>query len=297
MHRNANEVAATILEQMGGARRLRAMIGAQFSIFPSGVGIRFPNKNPSKGNYVEVIYQRGPDSYDVTFYNCPTPMVKGGLPMVPPPKVKGKVVKQLDDIYSDSLIEIFEHQTGWYLRMGSTKQASGVFVAVRELPQIVQHVLKELTYHRPTIKVDPATSYQLSFPAGEGYQGFVAAVNLRTNQYKIEKGSWGGANPWSPRNPVDLDTTKRALPPDSIIISGERGGSHPTYAHIEAHPDNIPKLLPQASETALSPQELVALNIIGGIKGGYRDEYFHSKGLGKYSIQNPLIQSLITSKT
>jgi len=124
MQRNSNrETALTILEQMGGARRLRTMLGAQFSIISNGIGIRWPNRNSSKGNYVEIVYQPGTDSYDMTFYACPEKM-KAVNPFVDPPTNKGRAVKKFDDIYFDQLVDLFEQQTGWYLRMGSQKTAS-----------------------------------------------------------------------------------------------------------------------------------------------------------------------------
>lgn len=128
MQRKSNrEIAMTILEQMGGARRIRAMIGAWFSYLPNGIGIRWPSRTPTKGNYVEVIYQPGMDSYDMTFYAIPDRMLKGipkFTPFVEPPSNKGAVVKKFDDIYFDQLVDLFENQTGWLLRLGSQKTAS-----------------------------------------------------------------------------------------------------------------------------------------------------------------------------
>lgn len=102
-------VAQTILDQMGGQRRLQVMLGVtMFNILASGnpgVGIQWPNKQRSKGNYVE-IRLNGSDLYDVKFFN------RGGTaPM--------KLVKAYDDVYAEDLADIFERQTGWYLRMAS----------------------------------------------------------------------------------------------------------------------------------------------------------------------------------
>ena len=102
-------VAQTILDQMGGSRRLQVMLGVKmFNILATGnpgVGIQWPNKQRSKGNYVE-IRLNGADLYDVKFFN------RGGTaPM--------KLVKAYDDVYAEDLVNIFERQTGWYLRMAS----------------------------------------------------------------------------------------------------------------------------------------------------------------------------------
>ena len=97
------EVAKTILDQMGGYGRLKMMIGIQQVVdLRKGVGFKWPNKQRSKGNYVEIILTPR-DEYDMTFYNVST----GGK----------KEVKKFRGIYFDQLIELFEKQTGWYLRL------------------------------------------------------------------------------------------------------------------------------------------------------------------------------------
>ena len=98
-----DNIGRTILHQMGGVGRLRAMTGAsQFRLLPKGVGIKFPNKKRSRGNYVEVTL-RPDDTYNMVFSNV---------------SVKGvKVVKKYTMVYNDQLISIFENQTGLYLRL------------------------------------------------------------------------------------------------------------------------------------------------------------------------------------
>tara|TARA_Y100000310_G_C20687215_1_gene819840 strand:+ start:1283 stop:3055 length:1773 start_codon:yes stop_codon:yes gene_type:complete len=109
---SSGTVAKTILDQMGGQRRLQMMIGAnKFIDLGKGIGIKWPNKQRSKGNYVE-IKLTGRDLYDMTFYNVST---------------RGKKkVKEHRDLYFDMLVPVFEKQTGWYLRMGSKTAASDV---------------------------------------------------------------------------------------------------------------------------------------------------------------------------
>ena len=111
--KKAGAVANTILKQMGGQRRLMMMIGAKnFVDLGKGVGFRWPNKQRSKGNYVE-IKLTGSDLYDMTFFN---------LSM----KAKKKV-KEYRGLYFDMLVDTFENQTGWYLRMASqNKTAAGI---------------------------------------------------------------------------------------------------------------------------------------------------------------------------
>jgi len=103
-------VAQTILDQMGGNRVL-AMLGVNRLVdLRNGIGIGWPNRQRSKGNYVEIMLN-GKDLYDMTFYNL---------------SMRGKKkVKEFKDLYNDSLADTFEGQTGWYLRMASDKAAAG----------------------------------------------------------------------------------------------------------------------------------------------------------------------------
>lgn len=109
IERSANrQVAMTILDQMGGQRRLSAMLGVQqFLILSSGdpgIAIKWPNRQASKGNYVEVRLA-GDDTYTMEFFNV---------------SVRGKKsVKKFRGVYADMLRDTFERQTGWYLRLGS----------------------------------------------------------------------------------------------------------------------------------------------------------------------------------
>jgi hypothetical protein len=99
------EIADTILDQMGGMRRIGAMIGARsFTMIKNGVQIHFPNKQRSKPNYVAITLDRGSDTYDVKFMRID----KGGAP---------KTTAEYHDIYSDSLKNLFEKETGLYLSL------------------------------------------------------------------------------------------------------------------------------------------------------------------------------------
>ena len=97
-------VAETILKQMGGSGRLRAMIGAHsFATNGNDLSFVFPNRQRSKGNSCKINYNVGKDLYDVDFYNV---SVKGA-----------KKVAHYDDLYWDQLIDVFERQTGLYLKL------------------------------------------------------------------------------------------------------------------------------------------------------------------------------------
>lgn len=107
------KVAAEIQRQLGGWNRIKTMTGAKNDsvlvhpantdetkgpIHDGGVEFRFPNPLRSRGNRVKILLMPS-DTYDVWFYNG------------------DKEIKHLDDIYADSLIEVFEQQTGLSLTM------------------------------------------------------------------------------------------------------------------------------------------------------------------------------------
>mgnify|MGYP000862902822 CR=1 FL=1 len=98
-------VAQTILDQMGGARRLAAFTGAknfvsgenylQFSI---GKGAR------DKINNVKIALN-AMDTYDVTFGRTYG--------------TKYHQIKTTEDIYNTELMDFFEDQTGFFLTFGA----------------------------------------------------------------------------------------------------------------------------------------------------------------------------------
>jgi hypothetical protein len=99
----AMDVAKIILEQMGGKRRLQGFLGAtQFNLLqsPDGVGIKWPNKKRSLGNYVRITLTPQ-DTYDMEFQNVSTRGVK--------------TVKTYKGLFFDMLVSTFEGHTGWYL--------------------------------------------------------------------------------------------------------------------------------------------------------------------------------------
>ena len=166
---------------------------------------------------------------------------------------------------------------------------AGIYVDVRELPDTVRKVLKELGYGRKDIKVDVATSFTIGNASGAGLKAFWVVVNIATGQHHIEWGSWGGANMFLQRNPVDLDMEPHQLPPGAIIIKGTKGQT--VYAHIIAHPGNVLQLNPP-QDTTLTDKEKDALAIVGGVTSGYRKDEFIRKGLGAYGPDNPFVKSL-----
>ena len=100
------DVANTILEQLGGARRLSAMIGAKNfmgegarpGLHEGDLQFQFSAKAKNRANAVRVEL-KGDDTYTVTFYRTATPL------------------QTFDGIYADGLTRLFELQTGLALRL------------------------------------------------------------------------------------------------------------------------------------------------------------------------------------
>ena len=117
-----SQISQTILEQMGGARRLGMMLGAKrFVSLSKGVSFAWPNRQRSKGNAVEITL-RGDDTYDMEFFNV---SMRARKP-----------VKKYQGLYAEDLIPTFERQTGWRARMASTKLRADLIKLAHENPEI-----------------------------------------------------------------------------------------------------------------------------------------------------------------
>jgi len=105
VERQEESVAGTILKQMGGPGRLKAMLGAKHFIdHGNALSFQFPNRKRSKGNYVKITL-RGDDTYDMEFS-----AISGG-------GTKVKKVKTYSGIMFDQLQPLFTEWTGLYLRL------------------------------------------------------------------------------------------------------------------------------------------------------------------------------------
>jgi len=102
MSTNIN-IANVILDQMGGAGRIRCMTGAkQFIAIEKGLQFKFPNRQRSRGNFISVVLDAD-DTYTVTFRNHTAKA--------------SKIVREESGIYWDQLKELFENQTGLRLSL------------------------------------------------------------------------------------------------------------------------------------------------------------------------------------
>ena len=95
-------VARTILDQLGG-HKFRVMTGAKnFLDHGDALSMRL-GRNSSNSNHL-TIRLNSMDLYDVRFSKWTK-------------KFEEKSVKEYNDVYADSLVEIFESHTGMYTRL------------------------------------------------------------------------------------------------------------------------------------------------------------------------------------
>lgn len=95
-------VANTILAQLGGSGRLRAMIGASsFMGAAKALTVRFRCRNPRRINTIKVILDPS-DTYSVEFWTITS-------------KTMRQVGEVARDVYADSLRQVIESTTGLYL--------------------------------------------------------------------------------------------------------------------------------------------------------------------------------------
>ena len=95
------DVGDTIISQLGGMGRLRAMLGARdFVKSENSITFKWPNKDLSRGNTLKITLDPS-DTYTMEFS-----AVRGG---------NSKLVKTFTNIYADQLTSIFRDWTGWAL--------------------------------------------------------------------------------------------------------------------------------------------------------------------------------------
>jgi hypothetical protein len=166
-------------------------------------------------------------------------------------------------------------------------------IEVKRLSPAIRSALASVKYGARDISVVPATEVSLTVSGGAGQRGFATLVDMVTGRHETMMGSWGGANMFTPRNRVDLDTTKRTLPPGTVLIKGEEGYPR-TFATIYAHPDLLQSLSLAAPAAPLSDVEGKVLNIYGGIKSGYRQDELRRKDISPQAAA-AAVRSLIAA--
>lgn len=145
-----------------------------------------------------------------------------------------------------------------------------VYVAVKSLPEVLQTPLRVLGYKKADISVQSAEKFSPFSGGNQGRRSFCVLVNLATGDYKVESGSWGGSNMFSPNNLVDNCTDDSALPPNFAVIKGSEGEI--VYANIYVNPASFAPLLPPAA-TGISDTDKRILACYRSLKSGhYRQE-------------------------
>ena len=94
-------VARTILDQLGG-HKFRVMTGAKnFADHGNALSMKL-GRNSSNSNYLKISLN-SMDLYDVHFSKVT--------------KFEEKSVKEYNNVYADSLVELFESHTGMYTKL------------------------------------------------------------------------------------------------------------------------------------------------------------------------------------
>ena len=103
-----NQIAATILQQIGG-RRFVAMTGSH-DFINLGNGLRMSlSRNKTSANRLEIIYDAGADLYNMRFYRQSFSRKTF--------EVKIKDIKTYEGVDCDMLEDIFSDVTGMHLYM------------------------------------------------------------------------------------------------------------------------------------------------------------------------------------
>lgn len=116
MSQKMNEIVKTIIDQLGGARLLRLLLGTRQVIF-NDHGIHFDIHGCAKINRVQINYDAGMDLYKIKFLH-----VSGC-------KASLNLVAEYNDIYADQLCGMIESETGLFLgpfRIRMMKQCARV---------------------------------------------------------------------------------------------------------------------------------------------------------------------------
>jgi hypothetical protein len=150
-----------------------------------------------------------------------------------------------------------------------SRESAAVHMSVKDLSGHVRSALREVGFNKASIGVKSATTYRFKTPYGEGYQSFAILINLETGQTKSFESSWGGRNPYETKQ-IDVDERNHPIPSNAAVISGQRGGGHPTSATLYIHPDKMPKELPAMDE--LTDAEKRILVMFRSYTSAYRKE-------------------------
>ncbi len=151
-----------------------------------------------------------------------------------------------------------------------------VYVEVSTLPETLQYVLRSAGYRRADIAVYVAERASVLGMSGNGYRCFAALVHIASGQAEHFQGSWGGANMFSPTNPVDTNREPQELRPGFALINGREGGDRPVSCSLTVNPANAAPLLPAKPELTEREQEI--LGVVSSLNSGGRKNYWERHG-------------------
>jgi hypothetical protein len=105
------QIAATILEQLGG-RMFAAMVGMRSAVaLESGIRISFPAPTPKAPNVCTIELDRGSDTYIVSFHRMSISHKRG--------LVYQQIGETHDNAYAEDLQPIFTRATGLETSLGT----------------------------------------------------------------------------------------------------------------------------------------------------------------------------------
>lgn len=161
------------------------------------------------------------------------------------------------------------------------------YVDVRNLDDAIQTALKAVNFNKTSIAVTASERVTLSSSGGDGSKAFAVLVDLNTNRHVVHYGSWGGANMFTPNNPVDNDHNSYPLPGNGVAITGSMGGGMPVMASLHVPASMVDHILPASAET-LPDVELAALAIFQSYKSAARPEY-----LQRHRVTSGVLDALV----
>jgi len=209
-------IAKTILEQLGGQRRLVLMTGAyNFVAIKNGVTFKIKNR---KVNYIKIVLN-GNDLYDVFFSK-----IYGG---------NVKVISEHNDLYFDQLIPMFEKETGMYLKLFK----KGGFVSSQNRDMVLSQ-LKAIHHHEIELRDSVKTSKDIE-------AWVLAKVQRATTDLSDVTHYLDGKTEYKTGGTLNDDQMLNEL-----LFKG--GGSTPEFIDLfedyENIPSNIQKILDKYSE-------------------------------------------------
>lgn len=172
------DVAETILNQLGGMRKLSMFTGAKnFVALPNGVSFKIGNRST---NYVKITLN-GKDLYDMEFA-----LLRGS---------KTTNLREFNDIYNDQLINIFEQQTGMYLSFaeGGLLEAHGLMEGDTIMSKFEEGYQKVKDKDGSIVYVNLSNGYRgveppLPFEQGGEVSPIIADSIVEYQNYYLEEG-------------------------------------------------------------------------------------------------------------